>query len=319
MKSALLRVLPLIAAIAGLFLFFSWRIGPGFLSSENLMDLAQQIAVNAILALGITFTILIGGIDLSVGSVLALSGTVTVYLLTVLPGVSGSVFRLGVAVLTGVGVAGFVGLLNGACISRTKMPPFIVTLATMLIARGLALSFNDAKPISVPDAEGLFAAIGNHRVGGLVPVPVLILLGIFAGTTLLLHFTRFGQHLLAIGGSREAARYTGIAIAPLETLVYVLCGSLAGVAGMIQASQLYMASPASAEGYELSAIAASVVGGTSFRGGVATTYGTLLGAVVIGILEKGLNQSEVHFSLKYIVKGCVILAAVYLDVRRRRV
>lgn len=318
MKSTVMRILPLLAAIAALLLFFAWRVGSSFLSSENLIDLAQQIAVNAILGLGLTFTILIGGIDLSVGSVLALSGTVTVYLLTVLPGESGASLRLAAAVLAGIGVAASIGLLNGVCSSRTKMPPFIVTLATMLIARGLALSFNDAKPISVPDPEGIFIGIGNHRVGGFVPVPVLILMGVFVVTTLLLHFTRIGQHLFAIGGSREAARYTGIPIVPLETFVYVLCGTLAGVAGMIQASQLYTATPSSGEGFELSAIAAAVVGGTSFKGGVATTYGTLLGAIVIGILEKGLNQAEVHFSLKYMVKGLVILAAVYLDVRRRR-
>ncbi|MCX7827017.1 MAG: ATP-binding cassette domain-containing protein [Verrucomicrobiae bacterium] len=133
----------------------------------------------------------------------------------------------------------------------------------------------------------------------------------------LLHRTRFGQHLYAMGGNREAARFTGIPLARIEITVYVICSLLAGVAGMISAAQLYSAEPASGEGFELNAIAAVVVGGTSFTGGVGTMYGTLIGAVIIGILDKGLNQAGVHFSIQYIVKGLVILAAVYVDVQRR--
>jgi len=134
----------------------------------------------------------------------------------------------------------------------------------------------------------------------------------------LLHRTRFGQHLYAMGGNREAARFTGIPLALIEIVVYVLCSLLTAVAGLINASQLYSAEPASGVGFELNAIAAVVVGGTSFTGGIGTMYGTLIGAVIIGILDKGLNQAGVHFSLQYMVKGLVILAAVYVDVRRRK-
>ena len=283
---------------------------PQFLAVENLLDLAQQISVNAILAFGMTLVILIGGIDLSVGAVVALIGTVTVATLA----------RGGLAagLFAGLGVAAIFGALNGLCAARTRMPPFIITLATMLVARGVALRFNEGRPLAVPDSEKLFLALGNARLFGFLPVPVLLMIAAFAVTAVLLHRTRFGQHLYAIGGNREAARFTGIPLARNEVVVYGICSLLAGLAGIIHASQLYSAEPASGQGFELNAIAAVVVGGTSFTGGIGTMRGTLVGAIIIGILDKGLNQAGVHFSLQYIVKGVVVLAAVYLDVRRRK-
>ena len=302
-------VLPLLLAIMVLLgLFRIWV--PQFLGLENLLDLAQQISVNAILAFGMTLVILIGGIDLSVGAVVALIGTVTVATLA----------RGGLAagLFAGLGVAALFGALNGLCAARTRMPPFIITLATMLVARGVALRFNEGRPLAVPDSEKLFLALGNARLFGFLPVPVLLMLGAFAVTAVLLHRTRFGQHLYAMGGNREAARFTGLPLARNEVIVYVICSGLAGLAGIIHASQLYSAEPASGQGFELNAIAAVVVGGTSFTGGIGTVRGTLIGAIIIGILDKGLNQAGVHFSLQYIVKGIVVLGAVYLDVRRRK-
>ena len=305
------QMLPLFAAIVGLLVLFQfWVPNHQFLTADNLLDLAQQISVNAILAFGMTLVILIGGIDLSVGAVVALIGTVMVSTLAR----SG----LAVALLAGFAVAALFGGVNGVCAARTRMPPFIITLAMMLVARGAALRFNEGRPLPVPDSEKLFLALGNARLFGVLPVPVVLMAGAFAFTAVLLHSTRFGQHLYAIGGNREAARFTGIRLARNETIVYVLCSLLAGLAGMIHASQLYSAEPASGQGFELNAIAAVVVGGTSFTGGIGTMPGTLIGAIIIGILDKGLNQAGVHFSLQYIVKGAVILAAVYLDVRRRR-
>jgi ribose transport system permease protein len=303
------KMLPLLVAIVvlmGLFSIWAER----FLTAENLLDLAQQISINAILAFGMTLVILIGGIDLSVGAVVALVGTVAVSLLT----------RGGpwVGLPAGLAVAAAFGAFNGVCAARTRMPPFIITLATCLVARGLALRFNEGRPVKVPDSENLFLGLGNGWLFGVVPVPVLLMAGAFVFTTVLLHRTRFGQHLYAIGGNREAARFTGIPIARNEVIVYVICSLLAGLAGTIHASQLYSAEPASGQGFELNAIAAVVVGGTSFTGGIGTMPGTLIGAVIIGILDKGLNQAGVHFSLQYIVKGAVILGAVYLDVRRRK-
>ena len=308
MKS-LRQMLPLLGAIAVLLAVFR-LFAPRFLALENLLDLAQQISVNAILAYGMTLVILIGGIDLSVGAVVALIGTVTVVLL----GHGG----LGLGLAGGLTVAATFGAINGVCAARTRMPPFIITLATMLVARGAALRFNEGRPMPVPASQELFLALGNGRLFGWVPVPVLLMFLAFVATAVLLHQTRFGQHLYAMGGNREAARFTGIRLARNETLVYVLCSLLAGLAGIIHASQLYSAEPASGQNFELNAIAAVVVGGTSFTGGVGHMPGTLLGAIIIGILDKGLNQAGVHFSLQYIIKGLVILGAVYLDVRRRK-
>ena len=306
-------MLPLLVALAALLLLFRIWV-PTFLQAANLLDLAQQISINAILAFGMTLVILSGGIDLSVGALLALVGTTTVYCLS-----SGSsALGLWVAVPAGLAVAGLFGLVNGLCAARTPMPPFIITLATMLMARGAALRYNEGRPMHIPDTQELFLALGNGRLFGLVPVPVLVMLVLFALAAVLLHRTRFGQHLYAIGGNREAARFTGIPVARIEVLVYVICSLLTGVAGMINVSQLYSAEPASGAMFELHAIAAAVVGGTSFTGGRGTLYGTLLGAIIIGVLDKGLNQAGVHYSLQYIVKGCVILGAVYLDMRRKK-
>lgn len=303
------QMIPLLVAIALLLgLFRVWV--PQFLATENLLDLAQQISVNAILAFGMTLVILIGGIDLSVGAVVALIGTVAV---SVLP--HGGVF---VGLLAGFGVAAVFGAINGVCSARTRMPAFIITLATMLIARGAALRFNESRPLPVADSERLFLALGNDRLFGVVPVPILLMLVAFTVSAVLLHRTRFGQHLYAIGGNPEAARFTGIPIVRNVIVVYMICSVYAGLAGVIHASQLYSAEPGSGQGFELNAIAAVVVGGTSFTGGIGRMSGTLIGAIIIGILDKGLNQAGVHFSLQYIVKGLVILAAVYLDVRRRK-
>ena len=312
------RLLPLLAAVAGLLILFRVWV-PGFLALENMLDLTQQISVNAIIAFGMTLVILTGGIDLSVGALVALVGTTTVYGLIVLGGTDApSAAGVAAAMLLGLGAAAAVGLVNGLCAAKTRMPPFIITLATMLVARGAALRFNEGRPMHIPEVHTLFLSLGNGRVGGVVPVPVLVMFVLFVLAAVLLHRTRFGQHLYAMGGNREAALFTGVPVARVEVVVYVLGSLLAAVAGMINASQLYSAEPASGSGFELSAIAAAVVGGTSFTGGRGTMVGTLIGAVIIGILDKGLNQAGVHFSLQYIVKGLVILAAVYVDVRRAK-
>lgn len=311
------QMVPLLAAIIILLLLFRIWV-PTFLAPENMLDLTQQISVNTILALGMTLVILIGGIDLSVGAMVALVGTTTVYCLSAISGDTQNVFYLLVSVMAGLGVAALFGIFHGIAAAKTAMPPFIITLASMLIARGCALRFNSGLPISIGDQQTILLAIGNGRLFGVVPVPVVIMLTLFVLMALLLHRTRFGQHIYALGGNREAALYTGIPVVPVEVLVYLICSVLAGVAGMIHTSQLYSAEPASGEMFELTAIAAVVVGGTSFTGGRGTIFGTLIGAVIIGILDKGLNQAGIHYSLQYIVKGAVILIAVYIDVRRNR-
>ncbi len=310
------QIAPLLGAMAALMVLFRYYV-PNFLTAENMLDLAQQVSVNAIIAFGMTLTILIGGIDLSVGSVLALVGSTSVFVLTMGGASAGGGSHWVLAVLAGLAVAGAFGAFNGVCAAKTRMPPFIITLGTMLVARGAAQRFNEARPMPIPDHQTAFLWIGNGRLFGVLPVPVVIMLVAFAAALLMLHRTRFGQHLYAIGGNREAARFTGIRLARNEIIVYVLCALLTGVAGLIHVSQLYSAAPDSGGGFELNAIAAAVVGGTSFTGGIGTMYGTLIGATIIGILDKGLNQTGVHFSLQSVVKGLVVIAAVYIDVRRR--
>ena len=315
MPSALRRLLPLLIAVVALVVLFGIVIPDGrFLTSGNLIDLVQQISVNAILAFGMTLIILIGGIDLSVGALVALVGTATTYAL--LP--QGWHLATPLAFVLGLSIALGFGLFHGSLVAKTPMPPFIITLGTMLIARGLALRFNEGKPMGIPDAQSFFLGIGNGRIGDLLPVPVLIMLGAWALMAAMLHFTVFGRHLYAIGCNRMAAIYSGIRVQRHEVVVYTLASALTAVAGLIHTSQLYSAEPASGEGFELSAIAAAVVGGASLQGGRGTMTGTLLGAIIIGILDKGLNQAGVHFSFQKIIKGAIILTAVWLDVRKRK-
>lgn len=313
MPALLRRELPLLVATAALLILFRLLV-PKFLASENLLDLVQQISVNAILAFGMTLVILIGGIDLSVGALVALVGTATTFAL--LP--QGWQLGTPVAFAIGLSVALAFGLIHGFAAARTPMPPFIITLGTMLIARGLALRFNEGKPMGIPDAENFFLGIGNGRIGDVLPVPVLIMLVVCAFMAVLLHFTVFGRHLYAIGNNRLAALYSGIRVARCEVIVYALASLATAIAGLIHTSQLYSAEPASGQGFELNAIAAAVVGGASLQGGRGTMTGSLLGAIIIGILDKGLNQAGVHYSFQSVIKGAVILAAVWIDVRRRR-
>ena len=307
------RFFPLAWAAVGLLLLFRLFVR-GFLDTENLVDLGQQISVNAILAFGMTLVILIGGIDLSVGALVALVGTTTAYGLVS----AGLGWPTAAAMALGLGVAALFGLAHGACAARTAMPPFIITLGTMMVARGCALRFNEGRPLNIPDRHAAFLALGNGRLFDFLPVPVLVMLVLFAITAALLHTTVFGRYIYAIGGNRTAALYSGVPVARCQIAVYLLASLLAGIAGMIHTSQLYSAEPSSGVNFELNAIAAAVVGGTSFNGGIGTLPGTLIGAIIIGILDKGLNQAGVHFSLQYMVKGMVILAAVFFDVRRRK-
>lgn len=319
MPALLRRLIPLLAATAGLLALFHFLV-PNFLATENMLDLVQQIGVNTILAFGMTLVILIGGIDLSVGAVLALVGTVTTFCMMHSTGADGVVTGLGwhpaLAVLAGFGAAAVFGLFHGVAASRTAMPAFIITLGSMLIARGLALSFNEGRPMSLPNDQATFLSLGNGRIADVVPLPVVVMLALYLVMAALLHFTVFGRHLYAIGSNRLAAQYSGIRVQEREVAVYLIAALLTAVAGMIHASQLYGAEPASGQGFELNAIAAAVVGGASLKGGRGTMTGTLIGAIIIGILDKGLNQAGVHFSLQYGIKGAVILAAVWLDARR---
>ena len=284
------------------------KVTPTFLSVSNITNVFTQVSVNAIIAIGMTFVILTGGIDLSVGSTLAISGAVGASIVKS----TGNVF-LAIIVAAVIGIA--VGLINGLLVSKGKLQAFIVTLATMTIFRGATLVFTDGTPISkLPEA---FVKIGNGKLG-FMPIPVIITIIIAIIAVYALSQTRFGRYLYALGGNEEASRLSGINTDKIKTLVYVVSGFASAIAGVIITSRIGSASPNAGTGFELDAIAAVVIGGTSLAGGEGTITGTLIGALIIGVLNNGLNLMNVSPFYQSIVKGLVILIAVLLDKKSRK-
>lgn len=271
-----------------------------FLTADNLINVLRQSTINGIIAVGMTLVILTRGIDLSVGSVLALTAVVTADLLQQdLPVV--------VAVGAGLGLGAFLGLINGLLITRLKVPPFIATLGMMVFARGATLTYTQGRPITgLPEA---FRTLGTG-VLAVVPVPIIVAAIVFGIGYFLLNHTTHGITIYAIGGNETAARYTGLRVRRYVTLVYVISGLLAALAGMILTGRLNSAQPTAGDGYEFDAIAAVVVGGTSFAGGEGTLGGTLLGTLIIEVLKNGLNLLNVSSFYQNVVKGVVIALAL---------
>jgi ribose transport system permease protein len=284
-----------------------------FLDLGNLTDILRQSSEKGILAVGMTFAIVSGGIDLSVGSLLALSATASALLL-MQHGSSAPVI-LTVALVTGAGL----GALNGGIIARARMQPFIVTLATMSAARGLArfLSGGAGVPLAFGPGAGdpAFQVLGG-RLSAYLPIPALIfVLTVAAGHILLAH-TSFGRHVFAIGGSEEAARLSGIRVEWSKVLVYSISGFLSALAGVIHCAQLEQGNPNDGVAYELDAIAAVVIGGTSLAGGSGSVIGPMAGALIIGILNNVMGLNNVDSNLQLILKGVIIVGAVWLQRRR---
>ena len=269
-----------------------------FLTANNLANVVRQNAFPAIIAAGMTFVILTGGIDLSVGSVVALSGVLCADAIV-------HEWSIPAAILLGIGVGLFTGLVNGVVVTRIGVPPFVVTLATMLMVRGIAFKYTDARTIAGLPQE--FAAISQTMIMAASMVVV------YAAAWILLMRTPFGRHVYAIGGNREAAWLTGVRVVRVLVVSYLICGAGAGLAGVLVASRLSAGYPRAGELYELDAIAAVVVGGTSLYGGRGSIWGTLAGAFFIGILNNGLNLYNVSSYDQMIVKGAVFLAAASLD------
>ncbi|MBZ4683332.1 MAG: ribose transport system permease protein [Fusobacteriaceae bacterium] len=278
-----------------------------FLTTSNIFNILRQTAINAIMAVGMTFVILKGGIDLSVGSIFAFSGAVTAYLV----GKNISVF---IAVLSGLLVGLIIGVLNGYIISKGKLQPFIVTLATMTIFRGATLVFTNGKPISAGFEKNglLFSDIGNGYTLG-IPNPILIMILVFIIGYFILMHTSIGRYIYAIGGNEEATKLSGINVHRVKLFVYGISGLLAALSGIIITSRLSSAQPTAGSGYELDAIAAVVLGGTSLSGGVGSILGTIVGALIIGILNNSLNLLNVSSYYQLLAKGLVILIAVLVD------
>lgn len=277
---------------------------PNFLTLTNILNVFRQVSINALIAFGMTFVILTGGIDLSVGATLALSGALTA-------GMLGAGFDPVTAVILGLGAGAAMGAVNGVLITKTNIAPFIATLATMTIYRGLALVYTDGRPITGFNSE-FFTMIGGGYLFG-VPVPVIIMLVLFAALYFILRKTTFGRNVYAIGGNEEASRLSGIKTGRFKIYVYTLTGLLSALAGIILTSRLNSAQANAGTGYELDAIAAVVLGGTSLSGGRGWIVGTLVGALIIGVLNNGLNLMGVSSFYQQVVKGLVILLAVLLD------
>jgi erythritol transport system permease protein len=288
---------------------------PSFLTANNLSILAKHVSINAILAIGMTFAILAGGIDLSVGSVAGLAGMVAGWLLTV--GIGGHTVSVVWAVLAALVVSCGVGLLNGLLVSRIGVAPFIATLGTLYIARGAALLISNGK--TFPNLGGTaasgstgFGAIGQSFVLG-VPLPVWMMIVIAVLASAIALRTPFGRHVYAVGGNERAARLAGIRVDRVKLLTYCFSGLCAGLVGLIIASQLESAHPATGESFELNAIAAVVLGGTSLMGGRGSVRGSLIGAFVIGVLADGLVMMGVSEFWQIVIKGLVIVLAVTVD------
>lgn len=283
-------------------------IAPNFNRVDNMLNIARAISINAILAAGMTFVILTGGIDLSVGSIVAVSGVVAV--VAAIAGVPAPF-----AVLIGMLAGAACGAVNGLLIAYLALAPFIVTLGTMTFLRGLAYTITEGRPIVSSDLN--FRDIGNGYLAG-IPVPVILMAIVYLVSWFVLERTRYGRHVYAVGGNAQAARLAGVRVRRVTTSVYVIAGLCAGLAGVIFAARVISAQPTAGTGYELDAIAAVVLGGTSLVGGRGRIVGTLIGSVILGVLTTGLILLNVPFFTQLLIKGAVIIFAVAIDSLKQR-
>jgi ribose transport system permease protein len=288
---------------------YSW---PNFLKADNLLNIANQIAVIALIAIGMTMVIITGGIDLSVGSLIALSAVVTSRLIRDVAGAeSAGTAGMVLASLAGIAVCAASGLFSGTMVTLFGIPPFIVTLGMMLVASGLAYILADGQSIhQVPDA---FIWLGRGADLFRIPNAVLLMLALYALAHLLMTRMVLGRYIYAVGGNAQAARLSGVPVRRVLLLVYTLCGALAGLGGVVMASQLKSGAPTYGQMYELYVLAAVVVGGTSLAGGEGKILGTLIGAFIIAVIQNGMNLTGVESYTQKIVLGLVILGAVLLD------
>ncbi len=280
-------------------------LNPSFLSIANIFNVLRQVSISAIIAFGMTFVILTGGIDLSVGSTLALTGAVAASLLA---GGMDPFLTMGIALLLGL----ILGMVNGVIITKGKVAPFIATLATMTVYRGLTLVYTDGRPISGLGDHYSFQLFGKGYFLGF-PVPVVTMVIAFIILWFILQKTTFGRRVYAVGGNEEAAKLSGINADRVKIAVYAITGFLAALSALILTSRLNSAQPTAGESYELDAIAAVVLGGTSLNGGKGWIFGTLIGALIIGVLNNGMNLIGVSSFWQQVVKGIVILLAVLMD------
>ena len=279
-------------------------MSPYFLTIPNILNIIRQVSIIAIVSFGMTMVILTGGIDLSVGSMLAFAGAVSAGMMV------NSGFNVFLAILIGLAAGTALGFFNGLAVAKAKLPAFIVTLAMMTVARGFTLIYTDGRPISGFNETFRFFGAGYL---GRIPIPVVIMFIFLIVIYILLKKTPLGRYIYAIGGNETATKLSGINTDKIKIAVYALNGFLAAVSGIILTSRLNSAQPMAGEGYELDAIAAVVLGGTSLSGGSGTVIGTIVGALTIAVLNNGLNLLNVSSFYQLVAKGAVILLAVFLD------
>ena len=307
MSDVIKRFLPFASLVALCVLIAA--LEPKFLSTGNLAGVARQTAVITIIAMGMTVVMVSGGIDLSVGSMMALAGVAGAFALT-----GGAPVLAGIAACVAAGAA--CGLANGVAIAALRIPPFIATLGAMGVYRGVALLATDGKAVvGLPSGFG-YLAEGN--LFGVVPVPLLLVVLVALATHFLLSSTRPGRYCYAIGSNVEAARYAGVRVSRYQIIFYVILGALAGLAGAIESARLVTGQPTAGEGYELRVIAAVVIGGGSLSGGQGSVVGTIIGALIMGVLSNGANLLGISSFTQQIVIGAVIVLAVTFDEFQRR-
>jgi len=285
-------------------------LSPYFLTAGNLSNIALQISVNGILAIGMTFVILAAGIDLSVGSVLGMAGIVAASMVA-----GDNVHSPLVSVGVGVAMGAVLGLINGSIIAWARVPAFVVTLGMLSAARGFTQIYNDGMPI--PGLSDSFVFLGSGRLMG-VPVPVWIFVALLLLAWLVLKYTRYGRYVYAVGGNEKSARTSGVPTRAVIASVYVICGACAGLASIIHTARSTTALVDAGSGYELDAIAAVVIGGTSLTGGVGGVFGSLIGVLIIGVINNGLDLLGVESYYQQVIKGAVIVLAVLIDVVSRK-
>ncbi len=298
--------------LIGLFamcLILSFTTNGVFYSQRNLVNVLRQVSSNACLAFGMTFAIITGGIDLSVGSILALSGTLSAGF------IANNNMPVAQAVILAIVIGTALGLFNGVVIAKTTIPPFIVTLAMMQIARGAAYIYSNGQPIRAmfPD----YQIIGTGYLGP-IPYPVIYMTVFLIICVILLSKTRFGRHVYAVGGNDKAATFSGVNVARTKTLVYTMSGFLAAFTGVVLCARMASGQPTAGQSFEMDAIAATVLGGTSMSGGVGKIGSTMIGVLIIGVLNNGLNLLGLNSFWQQIAKGIVILLAVYVDMLKKR-
>lgn len=283
-------------------------LSPTFLGIKNFLNVFRQVSITGIISVGMVFVIVTGGIDLSVGSIAGVVAMIATSLAH--PGEYPLVVSVAVGILAGIAA----GAISGAIIAYGNVPPFITTLGMMTSLRGLALLYNNGRPIT--DLSDAYTTIGGGMIGG-IPNPVLIFLAVIAVGVLFLRYSKFGRHVYAVGGNEQAAKVSGIHVRKIKLTVYMIAGAVSALSGIIISSRVMTGSPVAGEGYEMDAITACVIGGASLSGGEGGVISTVIGALIVGVLNNGLDLLKVSSYWQQIIKGIIIIAAVLIDTKTK--